>query len=139
QPQKNLMKTTHAYSLLAALALVAIAGCGKSPDSAPAEKSQEPTAQTPAPEAKKLNLFCWSEYVPQEIIDLFTKETGIEVSVETLASHAEMLAKLLSGGRAYDLIRPSEYVIEGLIKENLLHPIDHAAIPNLKNIAPEFK
>ena len=39
----------------------------------------------------------------------------------------------------YDLIQPSEYVIEGLIKENLLAPLDHAAIPNLKNLAPEFK
>ena len=50
-----------------------------------------------------------------------------------------MLAKLLAGGGTYDLIQPSEYVVEGLIKENLLIPIDHAAIPNLKNIAPEFK
>ncbi|MGA7213285.1 MAG: spermidine/putrescine ABC transporter substrate-binding protein, partial [Terrimicrobiaceae bacterium] len=87
---------------------------------------------------KKLNIFCWSEYVPQEIIDSFTKETGIKVSVESYASNEEMLAKLLAGGGTYDLIQPSEYVIEGLIKENLLIPIDHAAIPNLKNIAPEF-
>ena len=77
--------------------------------------------------------------MPHEIIDAFTKETGIKVSVENYASNEEMLAKLLAGGGTYDLIQPSEYVVEGLIKENLLIPIDHAAIPNLKNIAPEFK
>ena len=58
--------------------------------------------------------------------------------MESYASNEEMLAKLLAGGGTYDLIQPSEYVIEGLIKENLLTPIDHAAIPNMKNIAPEF-
>ncbi len=58
--------------------------------------------------------------------------------MENYASNEEMLAKLLAGGGSYDLIQPSEYAIEGLIAENLLIPIDHALIPNLKNIAPEF-
>jgi len=58
--------------------------------------------------------------------------------VENYASNEEMLAKLLAGGGSYDLIQPSEYVIESLIKENLLIPIDHAAIPNMKNLAPDF-
>jgi spermidine/putrescine-binding protein len=135
--------------MLAVLVVLTLAGCGKAPESASSSQPApaSPTA-TPAPQQaaadpagdpeKKLNLFCWSEYVPQEIIDSFTKETGIKVSVESYASNEEMLAKLLAGGGAYDLIQPSEYVIEGLIKENLLTPIDHAAIPNLKNIAPEF-
>lgn len=135
--------------MLAVLAALTFASCGKAPEPTPA--SQPTTASptiTPAPQQaaaeplgdpeKKLNLFCWSEYVPQEIIDTFTKETGIKVSVESYASNEEMLAKLLAGGGTYDLIQPSEYVIEGLIKENLLTPIDHAAIPNIKNIAPEF-
>ena len=58
--------------------------------------------------------------------------------MESYASNEEMLAELLAGGGAYDLIQPSEYVIQGLVKENLLVPIDHSAIPNIKNIAPEF-
>lgn len=133
------MKHT-ARHLMAALAVLAIAGCGKSPETAPAPNQPETaeTAKAPPAEEKKLNLFCWSEYVPQEVIEMFTKETGIEVSMENYASNEEMLAKLLSGGGSYDVIQPSEYVIEGLIKENLLAPIDHAAIPNMKNIAPEF-
>lgn len=88
--------------------------------------------------AGKLNIYCWSEYIPQDVIDDFAKETGIKVSVENYASNEEMLAKLGAGGGSYDIIQPSEYVIEALAKEKLLRPIDKAAIPNLKNIDPKF-
>ena len=54
-----------------------------------------------------LKLFSWSEYVPQAVIDKFTEETGIKVSVENYSSNEEMLAKLLACGGAYDLIQPS--------------------------------
>ncbi len=86
----------------------------------------------------ELNLFAWSEYVPQAVIEGFTKETGITVNYETYASNEEMLAKLVSGAQAYDLIQPSEYTIEALIREKMLLPLDHAKIPNRKNLAPEF-
>ena len=91
-------------------------------------------------QAKKksvLNLFCWSEYVPQEVIDGFTKETGIKVNVENYASNEEMLSKLLAGGK-YDLIQPSEYTIESLIKAEKLEPINLDNIPNIKNLDPKF-
>ena len=66
--------------------------------------------------AGKLNIYCWSEYIPQDVIDDFAKETGIKVSVENYASNEEMLAKLGAGGGSYDIIQPSEYVIEALAK-----------------------
>jgi spermidine/putrescine transport system permease protein len=91
-------------------------------------------------QAKKkavLNLFCWSEYVPQGVIDGFTKETGIKVNVENYASNEEMLSKLLAGGK-YDLVQPSEYTIESLIKADKLEPLDLASIPNIKNLDPKF-
>lgn len=148
------MKQHARHMILAAMAALALAGCGKAPESTPAPKA-EPSKETAAPQSataapataqapqgdaeKKLNIFCWSEYLPQEVLDLFTEETGIKVSMENYASNEEMLAKLLAGGGSYDLIQPSEYVIEGLIKEDLLSPIDHALIPNLKNVAPEFQ
>ena len=58
--------------------------------------------------AGKLNIYCWSEYIPQDVIDDFAKETGIKVSVENYASNEEMLAKLGAGGGSYDIIQPSE-------------------------------
>ena len=50
--------------------------------------------------AEELNLFAWSEYVPQSVLDGFTKETGIQVNYESYASNEEMLAKLMSGAGA---------------------------------------
>ena len=92
---------------------------------------------TPAA-AAELNLFAWSEYVPQSVLDGFTKETGIQVNYETYASNEEMLAKLVSGAASYDLVQPSEYTIEAMRKENLLVPLDHAKLPNLKNVGKEY-
>ncbi len=146
--------------LLALTALIAgsfaLSGCDK-PAEAPATPETTPAADatpvpdtaaaTPVPipkneydtgEDKVLNLFCWSEYVPQSVIDKFSKQTGIKVNVENYASNEEMLAKLLAGGGQYDLIQPSEYTVEALIKADLLRPIDKDAVPNVKNIAPEF-
>lgn len=92
-------------------------------------------------QAKKkavLNLFCWSEYVPQDVIDGFTRETGVKVNTENYASNEEMLSKLLAGGSKYDLIQPSEYTIEALIKAGKLEPLNLANIPNLKNLDPKY-
>ena len=88
--------------------------------------------------AEELNLFAWSEYVPQGVLDGFTKATGIQVNYETYASNEEMLAKLMSGAASYDLIQPSEYTIEAMVKEKLLLPLDHSKLPNLKNIGKEY-
>lgn len=93
---------------------------------------------TQAAYGKEINLFAWSEYVPQAVIDGFTKETGIEVNYETYSSNEEMLAKLISGAQKYDLIQPSEYTIEALIKEKRLMPLDFSKIPNIKNLGPQF-
>ena len=84
-----------------------------------------------------LNLFCWSEYVPEAVIKGFEKETGIKVNVENYDSNEKMLAKLLAGGGKYDLIQPSEYVVESLIKQDKLEPIDSSAIEGFKNLDPK--
>ncbi len=95
-------------------------------------------AVVPSVRGEELNLFAWSEYVPQSVLDGFQKETGIKVNYEQYDSNENMLAKLLSGAAKYDLIQPSEYIIEALIKDGKLKEIDHAKIPNLKNLDPEY-
>ena len=110
----------HTTLLSAAIAgAMLLAGCGKKDDT--------------------LNLFVWTEYVPQAVLDKFTQETGIKVAMETYSSNEEMTQKLFAGGGNYDLIQPSEYTVEALIKDDYLQPPDHAKIPNLKNLAPEFR
>ncbi len=73
------------------------------------------------------------------VIDGFTKETGTKINYETYSSNEEMLSKLLAGAAHYDLIQPSDYTAEALIKAHKLAPIDPAKVPNIKNILPEFR
>ena len=89
--------------------------------------------------AEELNLFAWSEYVPQSVLDGFQKETGIQVNYETYASNEQMLAKLSSGAQRYDLVQPSEYMVEALIAKQALQPLDYAKIPNFVNVDPEYR
>ena len=88
---------------------------------------------------QELNLFAWSEYVPQGVLEAFEEETGITVNYETFASGEEMLAKLIPGGTAYDLIQPPDYIAEALIKNRLLLPVDFAQVPNFRHILAEYK
>lgn len=141
------MKTKTPLAALAALTtgILLLAGCGKPADpSKTTETPATPTAQAQAAspaetkEEPVLNLFCWTEYVPQSVIDAFTKKTGIKVNVQNYESNEEMLQKLLSGGGKYDLIQPSDYMIEAMIKAGYLRPIDKEHVPDLKNIAPQF-
>ena len=88
---------------------------------------------------QSLNLFAWSEYIPQEVIDGFTKETGIRVNYETFDSNEAMMLKLSPGSSQYDLIQPSEYAVENLIHRNMLESIDFSHVPNIKNLDPSFR
>ena len=124
------MKTIRYRTLLALPLLFAACGGGS--------KSTAPSAGA-SNEERKLNIFCWAEYIPQEVIDGFSKETGIQVSVENYASNEELIGKLVAGGGKYDLIQPSEYAVEALIKADQLRPLNPEALTNLGNLAPEFR
>lgn len=62
----------------------------------------------------------------------------VEVTYSTFSSNEDMYAKLSAGAVSYDVIVPSDYMIERLIKEDMLAPLDYSNIPNIKNIVPEF-
>lgn len=94
--------------------------------------------QARAAGAGELNLFGWSEYVPQTVLDGFTKATGIKVNFETFSSNEEMLSKVVAGGGKYDLVQPSDYAAEVMIRQKLLAPLDASKLPNLKNVDPAF-
>ncbi|HZZ20192.1 MAG TPA: spermidine/putrescine ABC transporter substrate-binding protein [Opitutaceae bacterium] len=88
--------------------------------------------------SEELNLFAWSEYIPQSVIEGFTKQTGIKVNYETFSSGEEMMAKMLSGGTSYDVVQPPDYIAEALIHADLLQKLDQKRLPRLSNILPEF-
>ena len=101
-------------------------------------------------ETVKLYVYNWGEYISdgsegtynvnKEFEKWYYESFGekIEVVYSTYSSNEDMYAKLSSGSINYDVIVPSDYMIERLIKENMLYPLDYSNIPNISNIAPEF-
>lgn len=87
-----------------------------------------------------LKIFTWSEYMDEENMPKdFETATGIKVHLDMYESNEEMMAKLQAGGLGqYDIIIPSDYIMPSLIHLNLLTPLDHSKIPNLKNLGHKF-
>jgi len=91
-----------------------------------------------AKEEPKLNFYNWDTYIGETTLPDFTKATGIDVNMSLFATNDELFAKLRAGNPGFDVIVPGSEFVERMIKANLLEPLDHAKIPNIKNIAPEF-
>lgn len=87
---------------------------------------------------KVLNLYIWSEYIPDEVIAAFTKETGIKVKVSTYDSNEAMYAKVKLVGKGYDLVVPSSDYVGLMRQQGLLAPIDVKKIPNFQLIETRF-
>lgn len=85
---------------------------------------------------EELNIFNWSEYIPQSVIDKFEEEYNIKVNYSTFSSNEEMLAKLQAGSTNYDLVVASDYMVETLIKQGILQEINQNNIPNIKYMDP---
>ncbi len=92
-------------------------------------------------EDKELRIFTWSEYMDEAKMSAdFLAATGIKVKIDVFENNEDMLAKLQAGGVSqYDIIVPSSYVLPTLNGLQLIQPLDHAKIPNLKNIMGQFR
>ncbi len=88
---------------------------------------------------QQLNLYAWTEYIPQAMLDNFSKKYGIQVNYDTFSSNEELLARLQAGAAGYDLIIASDYTVVILKNQNRLEPLSLAALPNFANIDKPFK
>jgi len=87
----------------------------------------------------KLVLYHWFEYIPQELLEKFSAETGISVTMDTYDSNEAMLASLKAGGMGtYDLSVPGDYMVAIMANEGLLDTIADGELKNKGNIAPEW-
>ena len=87
----------------------------------------------------QLNVLNWTSYIPDEVIHDFEKKYNIKVNYGTYSSNEELLAKISSSKEGtYDLIFPSDYMIEVMIERGLIEPLDKDKLENYDNINPLF-
>lgn len=85
-----------------------------------------------------LVFYNWGDYIDPELLDQFREESGYNVIYETFDSNEAMVAKIQQGGTNYDVAVPSEYMIEQMIEDDLVMPLDHSKIEGLENIDARF-
>ncbi len=149
--------------LVFAVMLAACGGAVTSPTAQPTvAPSQQPTAvpadQTtpeaaiiassgfacPAPKtrttvtSKQLNLFVWTEYIPDDMIECFERVYDVTVNRDEYSSNEEMYAKLSAGGASYDLVQPSDYFVGLMIKQGLLEKLDRSKTTVLGNLDANY-
>jgi spermidine/putrescine-binding protein len=112
-----------------------LTGCGKTGGTG---GSSDGEAAPPA-KAGTLNVFVWTEYMPDSVFAKFTEETGIKVNVSTYSNNEDMLAKVKSSNAGvYDIVVPSDYMVKMMIAEGLLQPLDQSKLTNLGNIGEGY-
>lgn len=137
-----------ASTLLAACGGSASTPAASSSDTAGATSAPtaaaDASAECPAPNPKvnvtstELNLFVWTEYIPQQTIDCFEKVYGVKVNHSEYSSNEELYAKLNAGGASYDIVQPTDYIVEPMIRQGFLQELDHNKLPVLANFDPNY-
>ena len=111
------MKRIISLVILCSIMLSLLTGCGKDYD---------------------LYIYNWGQYIDPAVIELFEEQTGYSVSYEEFETNEVMYPKIKSGAVSYDLVCPSDYMIERMIQEDLLAEINFDNIPNYKYIGEDY-
>lgn len=106
-------------ALLPLVAAVLLAGCAKQ-------------------EAPTLHVYTWADYVKPEVVARFEKEHGCKIVIDTFDSNESMYAKLKAGASGYDIVTPSSYQVAIMAEQGMLLDLDHALLPNVKNVDAEY-
>jgi spermidine/putrescine-binding protein len=118
-----------------------VAACGSSSKSGTPSVGGSTTPPTfnPKPEAKTLNFYNWTDYIADDTIPNFQKETGIKVTYDNYSSNDELFAKMRTGGSGFDIIVPTDATLVKMKHAGLVQPLDLSLIPNVKNLDPRFR
>ena len=84
----------------------------------------------PALAEGEVNVYNWEDYISEEALALFEQETGIQVNYMRFTTNEDMLVQVRADPSNYDVIFPSDYIIERLMAEDLLEELNHENIPN---------
>lgn len=140
------------FNVLAALAIASfvLVACGggnggaEEPAAADGPKVTSSGFECPEPSPRvevtstELNIFVWTEYFPQDMLDCFELVYGIQLNRDEYSSNEEMYAKVAAGGSSYDLVQPTDYIIPLMIRQGLLQELDHSQLPNMANLDPNW-
>ena len=88
--------------------------------------------------SQQVIVYNWGEYLDPEVLTLFEEETGIEVIYDEYETNETMYPKVASKAADYDIVCPSDYMIQKMIENDLLAEINFENVPNIKNIDPNY-
>lgn len=136
------MQTRFIYILL--ILILLLAACAQVPATTapPPAMTEEPGASPEVSDrcgdrsklSSELNLYTWVEYIDPAIKDQFEAECGVKVNETNFDSNETLLATLQAGGTGYDVIVPSDYMVQIMIQEGMLEALDFSIITNIKNM-----
>jgi spermidine/putrescine-binding protein len=86
----------------------------------------------------ELNLFVWTEYIPQDELDCFEAVYGIKVNRKEYSSNEEMYASLTAGSSTYDLVQPTDYIVSLMVRQGMLQKWDKSKLPVMATMDPNF-
>jgi spermidine/putrescine-binding protein len=86
-----------------------------------------------------LNLYLWSNYIAPETVKKFEERHRVRVNLDVYDTNEALLAKVQAGNVPYDVLCPSNYVVEILARQGLLADLDQARLPNLRHLDPRFR
>jgi spermidine/putrescine transport system substrate-binding protein len=87
--------------------------------------------------ADTLHVYTWADYINPDLVKRFEKEQKCKVVIDTFDSNEAMFARLSAGATGYDLIVPTSYMVKAMTGQQMLLPLDHAALPNAKHVDPQ--
>jgi putrescine transport system substrate-binding protein len=121
--------------LLGVAVTLALAACGQGEK---AKDGEQAAAAPAAAEEKVVNVYNWSDYIAEDTLENFTKETGIKVNYDMYDGNETLETKLLAGNSGYDIVVPSASFLERQIKAGVYQKLDKSKLPNLVNMDPEI-
>ena len=90
-----------------------------------------------AAQERVVNVYNWSDYIDPQVLEQFTKETGIKVRYDTFDANETLETKLLAGKSGYDVVVPTGYFLQRQIQTKIFQKLDKSKLPNLVNVWPE--
>ena len=128
------MRNLTKFALTGAVALL-LAGCGSNNDGGATTNNDNNNADSGiSTPSGRIHLFNWGYFIDPDLLVQFEEETGIEVMQSLYSSNEEMYSRFVAGTDLFDVMVPSDYMIDRLIQEELLRPLNWDNIPNVEHI-----